>query len=433
MIENKIVLIQLPSPWLISDRDVPNLGLLYIASYLQSKEIIVQIADLCGRKEEDWQIPDSNIYGISATTPQIKLAKKVVEKIKNRQRFSKIIIGGPHVSAIPEDGINYVGANIVVMGEGEISLEQIIKEENNNSIITGTPLLTLDKSPLPARDLIDIYSFQRMGTNAVVGRNAHTEEYILTSRGCPYRCGYCSQRVISNGKIRYRSVKDVRKEMEYLLYRYNLDRIYIMDDTFILNKERVKEICLSIKELLEKYSFDWHCLSTTKSINKEILIEMKESNCKQVTFGVESGSNKILKLVNKPSTNEDNHRGIEETINSGIQVRGQLMVGLPGETDETIRETENLIKFYPEVRWGVHIFVPMPGSEIWDFPEKFNFKFIKSTDWDNYHTIGKPGEWSAQHLHINSEQVVMWAEHLRDVAGKKNVYEYDQRRNQNEV
>ena len=101
--------------------------------------------------------------------------------------------------------------------------------------------------------------------------------------------------------------------------------------------------------------------------------------------------------------------------------------GLPGETDETIEETAKWMKELPSDSWGVHIFVPLPGSPIWLNPERFDFEFNRSDVYDYYHTIGKPDEWQAHHLHKNPDQVKGWANYLRDVARNKNIDQFDAR------
>lgn len=189
--EVKVVLITLPSPWLISDRDMPNLGLLYVAAYLRENGVNVQVTDLCGLPEDKWFIPDGDIYGISCTTPQYPYAKQVCQKIKVRQPSAYVVMGGYHPSALPDFTLEDSGCDCVVKGDGEYAMLDIVRGLRE-SIVEGERVEVLDSLPYPARDMIDIRDYQRIGTNAVVGNSVEgerrqlREEYVLQSRGCPF-------------------------------------------------------------------------------------------------------------------------------------------------------------------------------------------------------------------------------------------------------
>lgn len=180
--ETKVVLITLPSPWLISDRDMPNLGLLYVAAYLRDQGVNVQVVDFCGTPLEYWFIPEADVYGVSCTTPQYPLAKHVVQKIKERQPGAYVVMGGYHPSAMPEFTLEDSGCDCVVKGDGEYTMLDIARGLRA-PIIEGTRVENLDVMPWPARDMIDIRDYQKIGTNAVVGKGALLEEYVLQSRG----------------------------------------------------------------------------------------------------------------------------------------------------------------------------------------------------------------------------------------------------------
>ena len=183
--EVKVVLITLPSPWLISDRDMPNLGVLYVAGYLRDQGVNVQVVDFCGVPTDYWFIPEADIYGVSCTTPQYPLAKHVVQKIKKRQPGAYVVMGGYHPSALPDFTLEDSGCDSVVIGDGEYAMLDIVKGLRTPKV-EGQRVENLDVMPYPARDMIDIRSYQVMGTNAVVGKGATLEEYVLQSRGCPY-------------------------------------------------------------------------------------------------------------------------------------------------------------------------------------------------------------------------------------------------------
>jgi radical SAM superfamily enzyme YgiQ (UPF0313 family) len=419
----KIVLIILPSPWLISDRDIPNFGILYLASYLRWHNIETQVVDLTGLDEKDWRIPDADVYGISVVTPQFLLAQKVMSILRNRQKKATIIVGGPHISAVPEEVLKDTEANITVMGEGENFLLEYMRSsvlDFDNKKIVNPQLFSNIDFPHPARDLIDIYTYNKLGTNAWVGQ-VNVESALISSRGCPYNCSYCAQRNISKGVVRLRSMEDLEKEIVYLIDRYNTDRFYFLDDTFNINKERLHEIT----NLFKKIQKPWHCLGRSNLMTEEIIKEMADSGCVQITYGIESGSDEILTISNKKSTVLDNHNAIQWSLSNNIKVRGQMMVGLPGENKETVKETADFIQEHPNVKWGLHIFTPLPGSPVWKNPEKFNFKIKNQNRYEFYQTIGKPNEWFSHLLHENSNEIKEWADYLHDIIGQNNIYKHD--------
>lgn len=433
--ERKIVLIILPSPWLISDTDMPNLGILYIAASLRASKCNVQVVDLCGVPEERWQIPEGDIYGISLTTPQFHLARKVAALLRQRQKNAVIVMGGSHSTALPHETLEKTEANVVVRGEGEHVFQDIINIPWYNGtvkeVIEAGLVEDIDKLPIPARDMIDIFSYHEMGTNAVAGVGPRLEEYVITSRGCPFRCSYCAQMVMSNFLVRYRSLDSIVTEMVWLMKRYGVGRFYLFDDIFVIDKKRVRAFNDRMRQLRSAgHVFDWHCLSRSDIVvkaGKDLLEDMKDAGCVQITYGIEHGSDRMLVFNEKDATAADNRQAIEWTVDAGIRVRAQMIVGLPGETRETVEETAEFMRTSPAHSWGVHIFVPLPGSPVWDDPHRFNFEFSADATYQHYQTIGKPGEWSAQNIHANAEEIREWAEYLRSVAGERNVHAFDAR------
>lgn len=430
----KVVMVTLPSPWLISDRDMPNLGVLYIAAYLRQNGVSVAVADLCGMPEEFWQIPEGDIYGISLTTPQFHLAVKVAQKLRARQPKCTIVAGGYHATALPEQTYKVMKPDYVVVGDGEVAMLSLAKGDlpprtivPNAAILRPPMIQDITKMPWPARDLIDIFAYQKIGTNAVVGSGATKEEYLITSRGCPFKCGFCAQMAISGFKVRYRDEYDVVNEMRHLLERYQVNRFYMFDDIFIIDRKQVFRLCDAFDGLLKEHSFDWHCLARTDVFHPDIFPRMYQAGCRQVTFGIEHASDKILKFIDKHTTKAENFRSIVAAKEAGMRVRAQMIVGLPGETEETVEEMAAFMREAPADSYGVHIFVPLPGSPIWENPKRFNFEFNQDTTFQHYQTIGKPGEWAAHHIHKNPEQILAWATYLREVAGKRNVSNFDAR------
>ena len=414
----KINLINLPSPWLISDRDtIPN-GILLIAAYLREQGKDVIVTDLAGLEEKDWIIPDADIYGISTTTPQYPHAIKVVKKLKDRQECI-VVLGGFHPTVMPEETIKESLVDIVVVGEGEEAMLDICNGKRDK-IIYSPLIKDINKLPSPAIDMIDTYEYLSIGTNAYVS-GAKREAYIQTARGCPYNCSFCCQRKMWRGSVREYSVKHVMEEVDLNINKYNVEQIYFNDDTFILSEKRVRQIC---KEMIKR-DVVWHCLSRVDRVSPEILDTMYKSGCRAVTFGIESGSNTMLSKMNKLVNTEQATEAVKMAKEAGLKVRCQMIVGFPGETDETIEETKKFVKRTVADTWGFHAFVPFPGCDVWDNPEKYGFKIDKSKlDFGDFHTIGRPNEWHAI-INPQADKVRKWLSYLIKQASNKNIFKLD--------
>jgi len=421
----KVVLINPPSPWLLSDREQPPLGLLDIASYLRVNNVNVDFCDLAGLPEKYWWIPDGDIYGVTCATPHYNLVINIVKKIKDRQPNSVVVVGGFHPTVEPERTLRDTKADIAMVGEGEQAMLDIVNGKRDR-IIKGALVEDINKIPIPAFDMVDMYDYVKMGTNLVIGQTPNNKEAkLMEARGCPFDCAFCAQAAISKRRMRYKTVERVAEEIKYVHDRYGVDRIYFINDTFIVDDKRVVKLCGALKELKDQgILYDWHCLTRADRTDPELFRIMHESGCRMVTYGIESGSQKILDIIEKQTTVEENMNAIKIAKAAGIKVRAQMIVGLPGETSETVEETANFIKEAPADSFGMHIFVPLPGCQIWNDPDRFNFPIDKETTFDYYHTIGKREEEDAAYLHQNPKQVIEWKNYLLKVIGERNIVKF---------
>ncbi len=421
----KVVLINSPSPWLLSDREHPPDNLLTVAAFLREKGVNVQFCDLNGMPEDYWFIPHGDIYGISCATPHYPLVIKIVEKLKARQPDALVVLGGFHPTVEPERTLRDTKCDIVVVGEGEQAFLDIINGKRDR--IVSAPLIEdIDSIPMPAWDLVDMHDYVQMGTNSVIGQTPNNKEAKLqTARGCPFDCAFCAQSIITKRRMRYKSVERVVEEVKHVHYTYGVDRVNFFDDTFIVDENRVRKLCAALKKLHEQgILYDWHCLTRADKTDPELFRIMKEAGCSQVTYGIESGSQKILDVVGKQTTVEENINAIKVAKAAGIKVRAQMIVGLPGETRETVEETAKFIREAPADSFGMHIFVPLPGCRIWKDPEKFDFPIDKDTTFEYYHTIGKRTENDAANLHRNPQDIVAWKNYLVKVMGERDIVKF---------
>ncbi len=428
--QRKIVLVQLPSPWLISDRDLPLMGLLYLAARLKQWDVEVQIADLVGVPEDKWYIPEGDVYGFSMTTPQAPLAKKAIELVRNRTAHKvTVIVGGAHVSALPEWSLKHLDADYAFVGESDNALVAFMKdlplEEVDglcwykDGVYTQNkmPVVELDSLPLAARDMVDIRSFHQVGINRYVKDGVVREGYLQTGRGCPYDCAFCAQAAITGRRARYFPDQTLIDDITELREKYEVDLIYIEDDTFNINRRRVLHLC----ELFTKLDFPWHCLCRADNMDDEIATAIASAGCQNVTFGFETGSPRILKAMRKAEKVDHAYIAIDAVKKAGMGIRGQMIVGFPGETDETIAETEAFVRAVEVDRFGFHAFVPLPGTHVWRNPKHYGLEIdLDSEDFaTGFHTIGKPGEWAK--VWGDQSQTRDWLSHLRGVADARNI------------
>lgn len=431
--ETKVTLVTLPSPWLISDRDMPNLGVLYVAGYLRDKGVNVQVVDFCGVPTDYWFVPEADVYGVSCTTPQYPLAKMVVGKIKARQPDAYVVMGGYHPSALPDFTLEDSGCDCVVVGDGEYAMYDICANGLRTPKVQGERVEDLDTVPWPARDMISIRDYQKIGTNAIIDKYEKKpvpikEEYVLQSRGCPFTCSYCAQMLISGRRVRYRSPECIRDEMAYLIDRYGVNRFYVFDDIFVVDKRRVEAFCDMVDDMWSRgYRFDWHCLARADVGSLELYRRMAASHCKQITYGLEHADDEILKRNLKECTAAQNMEAVVNAKKAGMRVRAQFIVGLPGENDESVENLAEFIRNCPADSMAAHIFVPLPGSPVYTHPERFGFEWNRNTDLTHYQTIGKPGEWKAHQIHLNDADILRWVTYIKSVIADKNVFKHDAR------
>ncbi|MFH1128967.1 MAG: radical SAM protein [Candidatus Omnitrophota bacterium] len=386
---SKIILIALPSPFASEPAMNPTLGLCYIAGYLKKNGYDnIEAVDYNLYKECDYfnskdylrKIPPGvDFYGIYCMTPQFIWLKDVIKDIRQKSPKAKIIVGGPHASTCPEECLRVAKADIAVKGEGEEAFFAIVSGEPLEHI-KGVCFLgkdgkfhdserafvkNLDDLPFPDRDLFDMDKYKRTihGEKAV---------HIVTLRGCPYSCAFCDKKSVGTN-VRFRSMENVLAEIDLVILRYNLRAFVIYDDIFTLDKKRAHRFC----EEFKKRKLKWRCWSRTNTVDKEMLKVMKDAGLVSITFGVESGDDRVLKNIKKDTTNASHKQALLACKELGIPVRCSLIYGNPGENLESVRNTIKLIEETQPDEWNLAVLAPIPGSGIWDEPEKYGVIFDK--------------------------------------------------------
>lgn len=375
----------------------PPLGISYIGAVLEKAGHEVKIIDAPPLELEIKEIvkegrdfsPD--YIGLSVSTVDFNKALDLARELKRKLK-APIIIGGPHVTAVPEEVMGFSCFDFGVIGEGEETIVSLLKTLKNKGDLTkveglifrqGKKIIKnkarefikdLDSIAFPARHLMPVLSVYHPTPATYQNFPVGT---MITSRGCPYQCNFCFRGVFGN-KWRFRSPENVVSEMEILIKDYGAKEIRLWDDTFNADIRRVKEICRLI--IKKKLKFTWTCLGRVNKADKEMFQLMKKAGCWQISYGIESGNEEILKSLNKGITKKMVEEAISETTKAGIQALGFFILGLPGETEKTMQETIDFAKKLPLSVANFTIATPYPGTKLWFRAEERGF--LKNVSYD---------------------------------------------------
>jgi len=362
------------------------LGLGYITAVLE-RQHDVKVIDVGAERLNNDSLRERiskvnpEIVGITSDTLTFQRAIEIAEIVKQVDQKIIVVIGGAHSNVFPAYPLKYDCFDISVYGEGErtaIELWNTIeKGESYRGIkgiaFRGTDGITinprrelienLDELPFPARHLFPMNKYKGEGSLHV------SPVYpVGTSRGCPFSCAFCSNNVVFGRKYRFRSSQSVVNEIELLINEYNAKGIYFREDLFTVNKKRVMALCDEIRK--RGLDFDWECESRVNTINEEMLTAMKGSGCKQIWFGVESGSQRILDDLNKQITLSQIRETYRLCQRVGIKAGASFMIGVPGETIDDVQNTISLAEeLKPEFAW-FNIFTGYPTSPLYEYVKK---------------------------------------------------------------
>jgi len=372
-----VELLHPPHPESIEDRLDAPLGLLYIAANLREHGYEVRVNDLSGIPQSEWEIGDADIYGTTMYAPTMAVSEQIASMCRDRNPRAKIVVGGAHPTAIPEEIAPVF--DIICVGEGEEAMVDIARDYPNNQRVYRKPLeKDLDRYPNPAYDLVDPLSYKR----TLGGEVALT---TLTSRGCPYRCSFCG--LANHHKtVKRRSPENVTEEMGFLKDKYGITKFIIQDDTFTINKKRLRRLLDLIGPL--EVGFKAHGRSGNDTADD--YSRLRKAGCETIAWGIESGSQKMLDLMNKQTTVEKNEEVIRWAKDKGLTSRAFFVLGFPGEDQRTIEETMSFIERTDPDQYFVSNFVPYPGTDVWNNPGKYGVTRIHN-DFRDYYQVNETG------------------------------------------
>ena len=385
----KILLVN--PPWKLSGNSVysktgavyPPLGLAYIAAYLnKSIDIDADILDARGLglsfkefREELINVKYS-LIGIISYTPTNEDAYTAARIAKQIDPKTIVVIGGPHATILPDIVLAKPCVDLVVKGEGEETFKEIVNAIVNktsfhdikgisfkeNGLIYHNPqrplISDIDKIPYPARDKLPMHIYRP--ASGAYKRLPVTS--IITSRGCPFNCSFCSKAIFGNS-VRSASPENVIEEIQLLINNYKIKELYFCDDSFTLDRKRTIQIC----ELMIRYNLDitWSCSTRVNLVDPELLKFMRRAGCISIGYGVESGDKRIIATVKKGVSFSCIEDAIKWTKDAGIETRTSYIFGFPGENLNTMKKTLDFAKKLNSDFVIFNLAIPLPGTDIY--------------------------------------------------------------------
>ncbi len=366
----------------------PPLGLAYVASGLRAKGHQVSILDCTFLSREEAMAgalsTHADVVGVYSMITMREDSLVFAKRLRNSAGL--LVAGGPLPSSDPAAFLQYF--DVVVRGEGEAAMVELVeaylkgtsplseagivtRETGDISIASrGTPVRgivrsperplepDLDRIPFPARDLLPNQDYIRHGRM----KHGYAITSLMSTRGCPFQCEFCSN-VVFGTSYRERSAESVVDEVEQTL-SFGYDRIHFADDVFTLNRERVHRICREI--VRRRLHFGWECLGRVDSIDGELASLMKRAGCERIFFGIESGSEEVLRLMNKRITTEKARLAVEAAHAAGLKTGAFFILFYPGETDETVLATLQFAGSLPLDYLSFTMPYPIPGTRLFE-------------------------------------------------------------------
>jgi radical SAM superfamily enzyme YgiQ (UPF0313 family) len=386
-------------------------GVLCLATYLKFKGFKVKIFDYYqpvnletkDRVKQDLLSFNPDFVGLSAFSTDIHNAHKtagLMKKIFNNK--VPVILGGSHLTALPRETMKeFPNFEVGVLGEGELTMEEIVRgkqlksikgiiyRNKDGKIIQNAPRdkrVDLDKQPLPRYELFDLEKYIELTYQGFLKRKKRKLVLpVEISRCCPFDCKFCFRTL--GRQVRLKKPKRVVREIKRIIERYQLDQFEVIDGTFGVSQKHALEICrlLSQQKLNKKLKFLVRVRADT--LDREVIKGLKKAGCYYLSIGVEAASDFILKKSGKNITTQQIRSTLDIAKEVGIEAHGNFILGLPFETEKDIREKADFAKSLPIIGANFAILVPFPGTEIYDWAKKKKMGYRLATK--DYRFFGK--------------------------------------------
>jgi anaerobic magnesium-protoporphyrin IX monomethyl ester cyclase len=363
---------------------MPPLGLASIAAYLEQRGTATDIVDCYARPDSDRAIRDYLLaekpafIGLSCTTSSFHDGIRIAEMAHQTVPGIKTVFGGPHVSALKESLFaNFPAMDFAVVGEGEetmselartgrddpASIKGLIYRQDDQVLYTGyrDKGLVLDDLPFPAYE--KLAGFPSSYMLPIFNYPTTPNTSCISSRGCPYACSYCDRSVF-NRSFRFNSATYLYEHLRYLRERFGIRHINFYDDQFTFNRKRVEEFCGMMIE--RPLGMTFNCAVRAEHIDQELLALMRRAGCWMMSLGIETGDEELLAQHRQNADLDHLAQKIRMIKAAGLRTKGLLMMGLPGETEESIRRSMKYVFSLPIDDFNLAKFTPFPGSPIYE-------------------------------------------------------------------
>jgi len=383
---------------------LPFLGIGYVSSYLEKASHDVVIVDAHSENLTKEQTVNKilsfnpEVIGFTATTHNRLQTIEVIKELKQRNSSLIIIVGGPHFSLSDVNALEIVPEiDCVVKREGEITTKELLDvwpdknklkdvlgityRDINGNIVSNEDrsfIQNLADLPFPAWHLYDLSKYQKK----IHGTDFRTIG-VISARGCPNLCTFCCNAAFSKSMLRLRNPKDFVDELEFLNKEYGFQGFNFWDDTLTISKDHVKNICQEILD--RKFDIKWYARARVNTVDKEIINLMKKAGCTRISFGIESGSPRILKEIKKNITLEQARKAVKLSSEAGMIVSLNFVVNLPTETVEDLKMSADLIRElrnYKNTEASYGFAMIYPGTEMEIFAKK-NGILPKDFSWNS--------------------------------------------------
>jgi anaerobic magnesium-protoporphyrin IX monomethyl ester cyclase len=398
----KVTLINPPyPPHVHSHPPFIPLGLAYLAAVAEKEGHEISVID-CQAEHLTYDLfrarmskESPEVVGVTATTLLYKSAMHLIDITKELHPNATTMLGGSHGTFWDENALNeYPSLDIVVRREGETTFVELLEKLQHNEPLTNVlgityrqkdgairrtedrPLIQdLDALPFPAHHLMPMENLKRMGKILIP---------LMSSRGCVFWCDFCSTVRMFGRGYRWRSAKNVVDEMQLVHDKYGVDQVTFYDDAFSVDRNRVLKICEELHA--RKLDMMWDCGTRVDMVDRELLKTMKDAGCIAVWMGVESGSEAILGAMHKKIKLDQTLDSFKTAQQVGLMTIANVVLGFPGETEETAKATINFVKKVNPDDVGFYVATPYPGTPMYE--QVIKNGWLRVTDFDKYDTAG---------------------------------------------
>ncbi len=376
-------------------------GATYLAAVLERAGIPTHIWDgqvepagLASLREELVRLQPA-VVGITVYSPMLAQTRRVAKLVKREVPDAYVVAGGIHPTVLPEEILDLPGVDVAVRGEAEPVIATLcarlfegapiddipgvsVRKEGTVHHAPDIPLVdALDTLPPPARHLLKNERYRP--APEITMANPRKIQSLITSRGCPYQCIFCSARLLSGRRYRFHSPERIIEEVDHLVARYGAEEVVFLDDNFTVNRSRLVRTCELLRESGLARRLIWACNARVDELDRDLAHLMRAAGCRLISFGIETGVPRLLSLIKKGITIEQSRAAVRWAKEAGIRVRTTLILGLPTETEEDTRATIDFAKELGADFAKFSLATPYPGTELCRLAEEMGL--LSSRDW----------------------------------------------------